>query len=134
MQRWVCCRHKLLSGGWAGPSESKSYVLRGESWLAIAHSETNQTSAMRPTVPRFIRIVSRDALRSSQGALRIIPEPLPQTKQKKVVLVDELMKLKESMGSSWPSNLRIEPVITKETFSRVRDEYRTELKALLKEK
>ena len=89
---------------------------------------------MRPSVPRFIQIVSRDALRSSQGALRIIPEPIPQTKQKTVVLVDELMKLKESMGSSWPSNLRIEPVITKGTFSHVRDEYRTELKALLKEK
>ena len=89
---------------------------------------------MRSTLPRLIQIVSRDALRSSQATVQIIPEPIPQTKEKKVILVDELTKLQGSMGPSWPPNLRIEPVITKETLARVRSEHRTELKVLLKER
>lgn len=89
---------------------------------------------MRSTLPRLIQIVSRDALRSSHPTVQIIPEPIPQTKEKKVVLVDELAKLQGSMGSSWPPNLRIEPVVTKQTLARVRSEHRTELKALLKER
>lgn len=89
---------------------------------------------MRSTLPRLIQIVSREALRSSQANVQIIPEPIPQTKQKKVILIDELTKLQGSMGSSWPQNLRIEPVVTKDTLARVRSEHRTELKVLLKEK
>jgi hypothetical protein len=87
---------------------------------------------MRPSLPLFIRIIPRNALKGSQS--QIVPEFIPQTQEKKVILIDELMKLKDSMGSSWPPNLRIEPLVTKQTFARVRGEYRTELKALLKEK
>jgi len=44
------------------------------------------------------------------------------------------MERKEAMGSKWPINLRIEPVVTKETFARVKADYRKDMKRMLSEK
>jgi len=90
---------------------------------------------MRPSLPLFVRIVLRNSVQSVKGRKpEIVPEPIPRTKETKVILIEEMIKIKDSMGSSWPPNLRIEPVVTKKTLARVHGDYRTELKALLKEK
>jgi hypothetical protein len=44
------------------------------------------------------------------------------------------MERQQTMGSKWPTNLRIEPVVTKETFARVKADYRKDMKRMLREK
>jgi hypothetical protein len=89
---------------------------------------------MRSTLPLFVRIIPRNSIKPIQGRnIEIVPEPIPQRLEEKFSLIDALMKQKDAMGSAWPPNLRIEPVVTKKTFERVHADYRTELKALLKE-
>jgi hypothetical protein len=93
-----------------------------------------KTKKMRATLPLLVRIVPRSSITPSNGRkVEIIPEPAPQQPEKKDTLISALMKQREAMGDSWPPNLRIEPVVTKKTFERVHADYRTELKALLKE-
>jgi hypothetical protein len=87
---------------------------------------------MRSTLPLLVRIIPRRVIRQKGIKIEIIPEPVPQRAEKQETLIDILTKQKE-MGSAWPPNLRIEPVVTKKTFERVKAEYRAELKALMKE-
>jgi hypothetical protein len=44
------------------------------------------------------------------------------------------MGQQETMKSKWPPNLRLEPTVTKETFARVKADYRTDMKRMLREK
>src|SRR3984957_7711104 len=89
---------------------------------------------MRFTLPLFIRIIPRNAIQPTKGGkIDIVPEPIPQRLEKKETLIGVLTRQREAAGTAWPANLRIEPVVTKKTFERVHTDYRTELKALLKE-
>jgi len=91
--------------------------------------------AMRPSLSRLVRIIPRSALGPTEGQRpHIIPEPVPQNKENKVSIIQILMEQQETMGSKWPTNLRLEPVVTKETFARVKADYRKDMKRMLTEK
>ena len=53
---------------------------------------------------------------------------------KKPTLIEHLLQTKEAMGAQFPSNIRIEPVLTKQTFEGVPSEVRDQLKELVKER
>ncbi|PCH38658.1 hypothetical protein WOLCODRAFT_149607 [Wolfiporia cocos MD-104 SS10] len=69
---------------------------------------------MHSSLPRLVRVIPRSQLTSETAAAI-------------------LMKRKEAAGDSYPSNIRIEPVITREAFKGVPHNLRKELKDLTKE-
>ena len=94
---------------------------------------------MRATLPRFVRTVTRKQLKAeyADGANILRPSRLPEPGRSDVkppTLIDILMKRKEELGADYPPNIRIEPVLAKETFKGVPPEAREELKELLRER
>ncbi|GJE86965.1 hypothetical protein PsYK624_030480 [Phanerochaete sordida] len=90
---------------------------------------------MRATIPRLVRVVQRSKLAAeypTATVVRSLPEQAPSVKQP--TLIDVLLKRKADMGAEYPSNIRIEPVLTKEAFEGVPADTRDELKELLKER
>ncbi|EKM55639.1 uncharacterized protein PHACADRAFT_256404 [Phanerochaete carnosa HHB-10118-sp] len=90
---------------------------------------------MRATIPRLIRVVPRSKLATeyaSASLVRPLPEPAPSVKQP--ILIEVLLKRKAEMGAKYPSNIRIEPVLTKKAYEGVPADTREELKELLKER
>ncbi|KAJ8456333.1 hypothetical protein ONZ45_g6457 [Pleurotus djamor] len=88
---------------------------------------------MRASAIRQLQIVSRSSLKLKQSTIN--PAPKHQKEQlKQPTIIDVLLKRKEKAGEAWPTNLRVEPVITKEALKNVRAEARSDLKALLRER
>ncbi|KAJ7470340.1 hypothetical protein FB451DRAFT_334158 [Mycena latifolia] len=81
--------------------------------------------------PAVQRIVPRGkiALRTS-----ILPAPAPRNHEiKPPTLIENLMARKLTLGDEWPSNLRIEPFISRETWAPVKKGLRSKLKKMLRE-
>ncbi|KAI0273826.1 hypothetical protein BC834DRAFT_815884 [Gloeopeniophorella convolvens] len=90
---------------------------------------------MRPSLPRLVRVVPRSTFTAPERGL---PSPkiygeLPREVRKPPTLIEALLKQKEAAGASYPSNIRIEPVVSKKTFSGVKRELVPSVKAILKE-
>jgi hypothetical protein len=91
---------------------------------------------MRATLPRLIRVVTRSQLKAEypgSTVVRALPKPV-RSDGKQPTLIDSLLKRKQDMGAAYPPNIRIEPVLTKQTFEGLPVEAREELKELLKER
>lgn len=88
---------------------------------------------MRPSLPRLVRVIPRGQLKSEQ--LRTVPIPqLVRSDVKRPTLIELLQKRRAEAGNDYPPNIRIEPALTKKSFSGVKKEHIIELKALLKER
>lgn len=88
---------------------------------------------MQPSLPRLVQIIRRTALQLEEK--KILSPPAPQNLElKRPRLIDILMEQQAKAGSSWPSNIRIEPVVKREAFKHVQAEVRTRMKKLLKER
>jgi len=110
---------------------------------------------MRPTLPRLITIVRRSDL--PQNVLEKVrpAPPLPSEQTPPPTLIDHLLARKAQRNTEyekaveaqnkeggdvvvdakpWPSNLRIEPVITRASFAKVSQSARRPLKEALKER
>ena len=91
---------------------------------------------MRATLPRLLRVITRSQLtaeNSSANILQSLPAPLGQD-HVKTSLVQSLLERKAGLGDDYPSNIRIEPVLSKATFEGMSGETRQELRELLKER
>ena len=88
---------------------------------------------MRPTIPRLVRVIPRSKV-ATEYAASVQHLPRPARFVKEPTLIEMLLKRKEEMGATYPPNIRIEPVLSKETFEGVPAETREELKELLKER
>ncbi|GBE82384.1 hypothetical protein BKA93DRAFT_760729 [Sparassis latifolia] len=86
---------------------------------------------MRPSFPRLVRIIPRSQLVTQEA--RPLPEP-ERSDIKRTPLIELLQQRQASAGSHYPSNIRIEPVLTKATFKDVPKDIREELKTHLKER
>jgi hypothetical protein len=88
---------------------------------------------MHPTTSRLVRIVPRKLLDVAEH--RIHQRPRPQIEEtRQLSLMDVLMKRREDAKKDWPSNLRLERQLTKETFRDVMPELRTTLKKMTRER
>ena len=90
---------------------------------------------MRATVPRLVRVVTRSQL--AEIPARKVVQPLHPQQRSDILqpsLIETLLKRKANSGDTYPSNIRIEPVLTKDTFKDVPTETIMELKEFLKEK
>ncbi|KIP09256.1 hypothetical protein PHLGIDRAFT_338585 [Phlebiopsis gigantea 11061_1 CR5-6] len=90
---------------------------------------------MRATVPRLVRVVTRSQL--SEIPSRTVVQPLQPQQRSDIAqpsLIETLLKRKASLGDKYPSNIRIEPVLTRDTFKDVPTGTIKELKELLKER
>lgn len=89
---------------------------------------------MRPSAVRLIRIIRRQNL-PQEAKDKVIPAPVPQTEElKRPSLIDILAEQKAEAGSSWPANIRLEPVVKKDAFKPVQADVRVRMKKLLKER
>ncbi|EKM82851.1 hypothetical protein AGABI1DRAFT_111417 [Agaricus bisporus var. burnettii JB137-S8] len=88
---------------------------------------------MKASAIRLIRIIPRKALDPSSAKILDAPPSQIQELHQPTVL-DLLKQQREEAGPEWPANIRLEPVVKKEAFKRVRPELRTRLKKLLKER
>lgn len=114
---------------------------------------SSSTSQMRPTLSRCWTLISRDAVpKKHLETVGIRPSLLTAKEQQRApTLIDHLnarkaqrdVELAEAANLEgdaptnalrWPSNLRIEPVISRSTFSQVAREHRKSLKQSLKER
>jgi len=108
---------------------------------------------MRPTLSRCWTLISRDAVpkkhletvgirpslltaRAQQRAPTLIDHLNARKAQRDVELAEAANREGDAPTNTlrWPSNLRIEPVISRSTFSQVAREHRTSLKQSLKER
>ena len=106
---------------------------------------------MRPSIPRFINIISRDAVPKHAQARIVPPLPRPSEQTPTPTLVDILIARKEQnerilseaqengavlseLPKPWPTNLRIEPVVKREQLSQVHRSARMKMKEALKER
>ncbi|KAJ7702374.1 hypothetical protein B0H17DRAFT_1044091 [Mycena rosella] len=77
------------------------------------------------------RIVPREKLARRTS---ILPAPVPRNHEiKPPTLIETLMARKLALGDKWPPNLRIEPVISRETWAPVQKGLRSKLKKMLRE-
>jgi len=91
---------------------------------------------MRPSLPRFVRILPRSAIaprEHSHPPPRIYDE-LPKESRKQPTLLEVLLKEKEAAGPNYPLNIRIEPVVSKKTFAGAKRELIPTLKGILRER
>jgi hypothetical protein len=91
---------------------------------------------MRASLPRLVRILPRSAIaRPEHGhpPLRIYEE-LPKGSRKQLSLLEILLKEKEAAGPNYSPNIRIEPVVSKNTFAGVKRDLVAEMKAILRER
>ena len=91
------------------------------------------TTTMRPSLPRLVRVIPRTQLQPEELRKLPIPEPV-RSDVRRLTLIELLQKRKEEAGSDFPSNIRIEPVLTKKSFDGMKKEHIVELKSLLKER
>ncbi|KAG7452945.1 uncharacterized protein BT62DRAFT_925484 [Guyanagaster necrorhizus] len=87
---------------------------------------------MRPSTARLIRLVPRSSVELTQRFVPSSAERPPEVKPP--ALIDILLERKAKAGDNWPSNIRIEPPITKLALKDVQSGVRTQLKNLLKER
>ena len=88
---------------------------------------------MHPTVSRLIRVVPRKLLDVAEQ--KIYQRPRPQIEEtRQPSLMDVLMKRRRDAKEDWPSNLRLEQQLTKDTFKDVMPELRKTLKKMTKER
>lgn len=106
---------------------------------------------MRSTLPRLITIISRDAIPEHAKGRIIPPLPRPSEQTPTPTLVDILIARREenarvlaeaqekgehagALPKPWPINLRIEPVVKREQFSKIHRSVRMQVKEALKER
>jgi len=88
---------------------------------------------MKASAARLIRVIPRKSL--DPTSVRVLDAPVPQTRDLQNPTVFELLqKQRETAGSDWPGNIRIEPVVKKDAYRPVQGELRTQLKKMLKER
>ncbi|KAK0210453.1 hypothetical protein DFS33DRAFT_1293251 [Desarmillaria ectypa] len=87
---------------------------------------------MHPSAARLIRLVPRSSVQLTQRVVPSSAERPPEVKPPTVL--DILLERKEKAGDNWPSNIRIEPPVTKTALKDVQSGVRTQLKKLLKER
>jgi hypothetical protein len=101
---------------------------------------------MRPSLPALVRVIRRSELLSRIGIshskdasekIRIIPPPPShhELKKRQVTIIDT-MRARQREGNetgTWPSNLRIEPIVTSKTLSGLKPGAKGRLRGLLKE-
>ncbi|KAA1474846.1 hypothetical protein DENSPDRAFT_841493 [Dentipellis sp. KUC8613] len=89
---------------------------------------------MRPSFPRLLRIVSRSAV-TSQTVRRVkIYEEIPKELRVRSTLLEVLQKRRDDAGADYPPNIRIEPMVSKQTFSGVKPDAREPLRNVLRER
>lgn len=88
---------------------------------------------MRPTIPRLIRILPRSSVVAEQAQAKII-EQAPRELLKPPSLYEVLLKRKNEAGASYPSNIRLEPPLTKDMFAEVKPWKVRPLKEMMKER
>ncbi|KAI0317303.1 hypothetical protein OF83DRAFT_154892 [Amylostereum chailletii] len=91
---------------------------------------------MRPSLPRLVRVIPRSAVK--QAAVGH-PKPkiykeLPKNVASPPPLIEVLLQRKAAAGSSYPANIRIEPLPTRATFEGVGDRARENLREILRER
>ena len=94
---------------------------------------------MHPSVPRLLRILPRSAVVTTEPGATKLPkakifEELPKDVRKPPSLLEVLLKRKKEAGASYPPNIRIEPVMSRQTFAGVAKEVRASLRATLRER
>lgn len=100
---------------------------------SIKQLPIHSSSPMRPSLVRLVRVIPRSQLRPED--LRTVPISQPvRSDEVRPTLIELLQKRKADAGSDYPPNIRIEPTLTKKTFSGMKKEHIVELKALLKER
>lgn len=78
-----------------------------------------RTEIMRPTTPCLVRLIRRADLPTQPTVkTHVLPVLTPYQKEKRKTLYDVLVEKKEAAGSSWPPNLRVEPVVPKSDLQR----------------
>ncbi|KII88938.1 hypothetical protein PLICRDRAFT_590673 [Plicaturopsis crispa FD-325 SS-3] len=88
---------------------------------------------MHATIPRLVRIVPRSVAKAANA--HITPHPAIKNRSGSELpptVHEVLMRQRAEMGEAWPANVRIEPILTKKTFARVRPELRSDLKSIAK--
>ncbi|KAF9803782.1 hypothetical protein IEO21_09570 [Rhodonia placenta] len=89
---------------------------------------------MRPTLVRLVRILPRNQLAQEQ-IIRVKPLPEPvRSDVRPPSLIEVLLKRKEVAGSDYPSNIRIEPPLTKASYKGVPTEIRADLREVVRER
>ncbi|KZT03512.1 uncharacterized protein LAESUDRAFT_334655 [Laetiporus sulphureus 93-53] len=86
---------------------------------------------MRPTFSRLVRVIPRSSLPPKQ-AVRTVPEPM-RSDVKQPTLIQILLERQAAAGDSYPSNIRIEPELTRATFKGVKPEVKRELLKVVRE-
>lgn len=83
-------------------------------------------------IPRTLRVVPRTSLKPG----KVLPPPLTNQEERafKEPLLRIMARRQKEAGEAWPSNLRIEPHVTKKAIGRAPEEMRVQLKRLLKER
>ncbi|KAK7023896.1 hypothetical protein R3P38DRAFT_1078396 [Favolaschia claudopus] len=85
-------------------------------------------STPKPTQPRIIPR-GKIALNAS-----IVPAAIPRNHETKPpTLIQTLIAQKDAAGDEWPSNLRIEPFISRAEWAPVKKGLRSKLKKMLRE-
>ena len=93
----------------------------------------DESRIMKASAARLVRIIPRKSL--DPTSIRVLDAPSPQTQDlQKPTVFELLQKQRETTGSDWPGNIRIEPVVKKEVYRPVQGELRTQLKRMLKER
>jgi hypothetical protein len=84
-------------------------------------------------IPRALRVVPKTSLKPGSKVL-----PVPLTNQEERAFKEPLLKImarrQKEAAEAWPSNLRIEPHVTKRAIGQAPEEMRVQLKRLLKER
>ncbi|TFY70521.1 hypothetical protein EVG20_g2478 [Dentipellis fragilis] len=90
---------------------------------------------MRPSLPRLLRIVPRSAVTPQAARKRVkIYEEIPKELRVQPTLLQVLQKRRDEAGADYPPNIRIEPVVSKQTFSGVKPDAREPLRNVLRER
>ena len=91
---------------------------------------------MRVSLPRLVRVLPRSTIAPrGQGRPPVrIYEELPKASRRQPTLLEILLKEKEAAGPNYPPNIRIEPVVSKETFTGVKRELIAQMKAIVRER
>ncbi|EIM82466.1 uncharacterized protein STEHIDRAFT_124573, partial [Stereum hirsutum FP-91666 SS1] len=85
---------------------------------------------MRPSLPRLIRIVPRATITAPEAIIEEVPRELT----KRPTLYEILSKRRIDAGASYPSNIRLEPPLTKEMFAAVKPWKVRPLKNMVRER
>ena len=89
---------------------------------------------MHPTPLRFARVIPRRLLKVNDLKINKRPTPQSEDRTRRPTLIDLLEVQKKKAGESWPPNLRLERQLRKDDFKQVRQEVKSALKKLTKER